>query len=115
VTDQPNVSSAKIADQVRNPSTWARFFHMLVLALAMWASVGILWVVTVVQFLSQLFTGQPFPALTRFGASLASYLAEIAAFLTYASEYKPFPYAPLGSQGTSTPTSRDDFDPARDD
>jgi Domain of unknown function (DUF4389) len=113
MSEPSNVSGAKLADQVRNPITWTRLVHMLVLAVAMWVSVGILWTVTVIQFLSQLFTGRPFPTLTRFGASLAAYLAEVAAFLTYASEYKPFPYAPLGSQGVAA--NRDDIDPARDD
>jgi hypothetical protein len=85
----------QIKVNVAKSGTWIRLAHMLVLALAVWLAMGMLWATALVQFLSQLLTGAPIERLSRFGAALAIYISEVALFLTYGSEHKPFPYAPL--------------------
>ena len=93
--DTPTTVTAQIKDNVAKSGTWVRLAHMLVLALATWLAIGILWATALVQFLSQLLTGAPIARLSRFGAALAIYISEVTLFLTYSSEHKPFPYAPL--------------------
>jgi hypothetical protein len=87
--------TAQIKDNVAKSGTWIRLAHMLVLGLAAWLAMGLLWATALVQFLSQLLTGAPIERLSHFGAGLATYVSEVALFLTYSSEHKPFPYAPL--------------------
>lgn len=94
--------TAQIKVNVAKSGTWVRLAHMLVLGLGAWLAMGLLWATALVQFLSQLLTGAPIERLSRFGAGLATYLNEVALFLTYSSEHKPFPYAPLPNVADET-------------
>ena len=51
-------------------------------------------VVVVFQFLTSLFTGKPNDRLNRFGRNLAHYFQQITVYMTFATEEKPFPFAP---------------------
>ena len=95
MNEDNRITTAQIKEHVVKSGTWIRLAHMLVLALAVWLAIGLLWATALVQFLSQLLTGAPIDRLSRFGAALATYISEVALFLTYGSEHKPFPYAPL--------------------
>lgn len=88
-------NTAQIKEHVAKSGTWIRLAHMLVLALAAWLAIGLLWATAIVQFLSQLLTGSPIDRLSRFGTALAAYLSDAVLFLTFGSNHKPFPYAPL--------------------
>ena len=50
-------------------------------------------IITVVQFLHQLFIGEPHADLTVFGRNLAAYIAQIANYLFWSSDDKPFPFS----------------------
>lgn len=75
-------------------AAWLRGLYMLLLALAFGIAQTLLCVAAIVQFLWLLFSGAPNGQLTRFGSSLARWLSDVARFLTFASETKPFPWAP---------------------
>ncbi|UCH74278.1 MAG: DUF4389 domain-containing protein [Rhodospirillales bacterium] len=77
----------------RSRRTWTRGFFMLLFLVILWLARLLLIVVAVFQFGAQLITRRPVGRLLPFGRSLAIYLQEIALFLTYNSEYKPFPFA----------------------
>lgn len=51
-----------------------------------------MFVVTIVQFVMSLVNDAPNARLLAFGRSLGRYLQQIAHFLTYASEERPFPF-----------------------
>jgi hypothetical protein len=46
----------------------------------------------VFQFLFNLFTGKSNPRLLELGQSLATYIYQIIQFLTYNSDYHPYPF-----------------------
>lgn len=50
-------------------------------------------IITIVQFLHQLFIGEPHADLTVFGRNLAAYIAQIANYLFWSSDDKPFPFS----------------------
>lgn len=76
------------------PSIWLRLVSMIVLAIAFNIVEIVIFAVVVFQFLAALFTRKPNSHFTRFGQNLASYLQQITAYLTFASEDKPFPFSP---------------------
>ena len=48
--------------------------------------------VSIFQFIYTLFVDKPLESLLAFSDSLSRYLQEIAAYLTYVTEDKPFPF-----------------------
>ena len=66
--------SSEVRENLSRGSTWVRGLYLF-------------------QFVAHLLTGRPNARLREFGESLGSYLQEIADFLTYHSEQKPFPFA----------------------
>jgi hypothetical protein len=77
---------------VRAQDTWKRGLFMLLFAIAFGIAQLILNAVAVVQFLWLLFANEPNRFLLRFGRSLSTWLADVARFLTCASDDKPFPF-----------------------
>ena len=73
--------------------TWLRVLYMVlfgvILYIAMWFAIG----VAIIQLVAKLISGASLARLDVFGAQLAIYMRELAAFLTFASEEKPFPLA----------------------
>lgn len=71
---------------------WVRGFYMLLMVLVWQVAEAVLLGVTIVQFIFALMGG-PNERLTVFGSSLAQYLRQIAAYITYASDEMPFPFS----------------------
>ena len=71
-----------------------RVIYMLLFAVVFWALCWILLATTVVQLIVRLLNGRANSDLTRFGGSLARYARQIIEFLTFVTEFAPFPFAP---------------------
>lgn len=72
-------------------STWLRVLYMVLFGVAFYVAEIVMAVVAVVQLIAKLLSGASLARLDTFGGQLASYMRELAAFLTFASEDKPFP------------------------
>ena len=99
-----------IKENVSRRSIWLRLVFMIVLGVAYSVAELITFAVVVSQFLSSLFTGQPNDRLTRFGRNLARYFQQIIVFMTFATEEKPFPFAPWPNEPHGEATVQDDSD-----
>jgi hypothetical protein len=86
--------SEDIQKNVTRRSIWFRLVFMIVLGVAFNVAEFVAFVVIAFQFLFSLFNGQQNDQLSHFGRNLARYLQQIVVFLTFASEEKPFPFAP---------------------
>jgi len=73
---------------------WIRGAFMLLFLLAFSIAQTLQAFIAVVQFVTLLITGKPNAHLADFGRGLAMWLAESSAFLTCATERRPFPFAP---------------------
>ena len=71
---------------------WMRGLFMLVLIIGFAVGQWLLNLLALVQFLWLLIARAPNEFLGRFGNSLAIWLAEVARFLTCATDDKPFPW-----------------------
>jgi hypothetical protein len=87
---------------------------MLLFAVLFNVAEVVLAAVAIFQLLAQLLTGGVNRRLQAFGANLAAYLHEITAFLTYASEDKPFPIGPWPGSGESAATRNGPLGPGTD-
>jgi len=75
-------------------STWTRVLYMVLFGVAFYVAEIVLVVVALVQLVAKLISGATLAQLDRFGAQLAAYMRQLVAYLTFASETKPFPLAP---------------------
>ncbi|MDD3030251.1 MAG: DUF4389 domain-containing protein [Alphaproteobacteria bacterium] len=80
---------------VKDKDTWLRFLYLVVFGVAFYLSILLTFAVSVFQFLAKLFNGSAFPGLSDFGINLAAYQAQVTRYLTFASDDKPFPFAPF--------------------
>jgi hypothetical protein len=86
--------SGNIKDNITRCGIWLRLLFMIVLSMAYGVAELVTLAVVVFQFAASLFTGRPNDHLARFGRNLARYFQQIIAYLTFATEEKPFPFAP---------------------
>jgi Domain of unknown function (DUF4389) len=73
--------------------TWTRGLFIVIFALIYSITDILLTAVVVFQFLATLFTGETNARLRAFGLSLAAYIYQIIAFMTFNSDEKPFPFS----------------------
>ncbi len=79
---------------IKDGNTWMRLLYMLLFAAILYVTMIVTGAVVVINFLVKLITGVPNAELTRFGGTLAQFIRDVVAFLTFASETMPFPFAP---------------------
>ncbi len=103
--------SGNIKDNITRSSIWLRLFFMIVLGIAYGVTELVTSVVVVFQFLASLFAGQPNNRLARFGRNLARYFQQITVYLTFATEEKPFPFAPWPDEPHEEALVLEDSDP----
>jgi hypothetical protein len=94
--------TTSLRENLGRGGTWIRGLYMLLFAVLFNVAEIVLAAVAIFQFLAQLITGGVNRRLQAFGANLAAYLQETSAFLTYASEDKPFPIGPWPGAGDQT-------------
>lgn len=92
-------------DNLTNRSTWIRVVYMILFAVIFNIAEFVIAVVTVVQFLSRLFTGNVIEHLQAFGQGLGTYINEIIVFLTYHTDDMPFPFAPWPKESPAVKTA----------
>ncbi len=83
--------ATRTEENLKSKSTWTRFLYILLYAICFNVAEIVLAAIAVIQFFASLFTGAPFHQLRTFGTALSEYLKQLADFLTYASDEKPFP------------------------
>ncbi len=86
------INEAELKRNVADKDTWLRLVYMVILAVAFYIGSGLLFTMSLLQFLAKLFSGKAFDGLVNFGVNLAAYLGQIAQYLSYASNEKPFPF-----------------------
>ena len=104
----------RIEDQ-SNQSVWPRVLYMILFAIAFSISETVMLLVAVVNLVFKIVKQDTHKGLLRFGASLAKYLQQIASYLTFNTEYLPFPFNDWPSDTDVTKDSSPDGNPASGD
>ena len=77
---------------LKSQSTWMRGLYMLLYLVFARIAELVLIVVIVFQFLLKLFTGDTNDRLLKLGQGLSTYIYQTLQFLTFNSEYQPYPF-----------------------
>lgn len=81
-----------IRENPEQPEIWKRGFFMLVFIVVYYIAKIVIFGVAFLQFGFALFTGRANEDLSHFGQQLSTFVYHIYRFLTFSSEYKPFPF-----------------------
>ena len=85
--------SNDIKENLKQQATWIRGLYMLLFCVFYSIAEVVLFAVVIFQFLLKLFTGETNLRLLKLGQSLATYIYQIIQFLTFNSDYLPYPFA----------------------
>ncbi len=81
-----------IKENLSQQSTWMRGLYMLLFTIFYKIAEVVLFAVVVFQFLLNLFTGGTNPRLLKLGQGIATYIYQIMQYLSYNSDYQPYPF-----------------------
>lgn len=84
--------NGKLEKNLKSRTTWLRLVFMCIFGVLVSLASLVGSVVVVLGFLWVLFTGEVNRELRQTGQALASYIYQIALYLTFNSEAKPFPF-----------------------
>jgi len=85
--------SDDIKHNITEQSTWVRAFYMLIFFVIYSVAEVVLGAVIIFQFLTRLLTADINNKLLKFGAELSKFIYDILLFLTYNTDFKPFPFS----------------------
>lgn len=83
----------QLKTNLTSPKHWVRLVYMILFAFFVYIAAMVMSVLVVVQFIFSLFTGSDNHKLRAFGHSLTVYIQQALMFLSFNSEFKPFPFA----------------------
>ena len=84
--------SDELKEHLKERKTWLRGLYMLLFALFYTVPEIVITAVVIFQFLLALFTGKANERLLKLGQSLSTYVYQILQFLTFNSDYHPYPF-----------------------
>jgi len=83
-------------------SIWIRALYMLLFAIAWSIGEMLLAAIAIFQFVMVLITGSANEALLRFGRNLGAYFNQIAQFLTFNDDVRPYPFSDWPDEPVTT-------------
>lgn len=86
--------NSELKQRLTASATWLRGLFIIIFAVIYCIAEVLLTAVVVFQFFATLFTGETNARLRHFGLSLAAFIYQIVAFVTFNSDEKPFPFGP---------------------
>lgn len=100
--------SNELKAHLKERKTWLRGLYMLLFAIFYSVAEIVVTVVVLFQFLLALFTGRTNERLLKLGQSLGTYIYQILQFLTFNSDYQPYPFGawPKGAPKESAKRSK---------
>lgn len=80
-------------EHLKTGETWVRGAFVVLFVLVLWFIRIVLALLAALQFAATLVTGRPVALALPFGRSLSFYIQEIALFVTYNSDQRPWPWS----------------------
>ena len=84
--------SSDVKENIKSQSTWVRGLYMLLCLVFSTIAEIVLFSVILFQFLLKLLTGETNERLCKLGQGLSTYIYQILQFLSFNSEYHPYPF-----------------------
>jgi hypothetical protein len=87
------MSESNSLPAIQPRSWWLRALFMLVMCVAFHVAAWLLLIIAIVQLVLMAASDGPNERLRAFGRGLGRYLAQIASFVSFASDEVPFPFS----------------------
>ena len=84
--------SNEVKENLKSQSTWKRGLYMLLYIIFSRVAEVVLGDIILFQFLLKLFTGETNERLLKLGQGLSTYVYQVFQFLTFNTEYHPYPF-----------------------
>ena len=84
--------SNDVKENLKSQSTWIRGLYILIYAVFYTIAEIVLFAIIVFQFLLKLFTSDTNERLCKLGQGLSTYIYQILQYMTFNSEYQPYPF-----------------------
>lgn len=91
---------------IKKQSTWKRGLYMLLFSIFYSIAEIVLFVIVIFQFVLKLLTGDTNLKLRQLGHNIGTYIFQIIQFLTFNSEYHPYPFGDWPNNETTVNTAR---------
>ncbi len=104
--------SNDVKQNLKSQSTWLRALYMILYIIFSRVAEIVLAAVVLFQFLLKLFTGETNDRLLKLGQGISTYLYQIFQYLSFNSEYHPYPF---GAWPKGEPRSAKISDQSEDD
>ena len=82
----------ELKKHIREPKTWLRGFYILLFLVFYSVAKIVIFAIIIFQFILTVFTGKTNVRLVQLGLSLSTYSYQILTFLTFNSDYHPYPF-----------------------
>jgi len=87
-----NMDKQQIKNNITNGNQWTRILYMVLFGVILYLVIMVLCFVIVIQTIFAVLLGEPNAEIRRFTVDLVQYLRDIAAFLSYTDEARPYPF-----------------------
>lgn len=84
--------TGSIKENLTQKTTWKRGLYMLLYSIFYGVAEVVLAAVVAFQFVLMLFTGATNARLLKLGQSISTYIYQIIQYLTFNSDYQPYPF-----------------------
>ena len=90
--ESPVTMTNEVTENLKNQSTWMRGLYILIYAVFYTIAEIVLFAIIIFQFLLQLFTADTNDRLRKLGQGISTYIYQILQFMTFNSDYQPYPF-----------------------
>lgn len=97
----------KVVNNLKSESRWLRLVFMVVFGVVAYLAAFLVMLIAIVQAVHGFIMSEPNDRLLKFSAGVNQYIFQIAGFLTYNSDVKPYPFSdwPASGQGRASSDS----------
>ena len=81
-----------VKDNLKSSDTWTRILYIFLFIIFYSIAEVVITAVVAFQLLLVLFTGSKNERLLKLGQSLSTYVYQVMSYLTFNSDYKPYPF-----------------------
>lgn len=104
----------ELKKHIREPKTWMRGLYILLFLVCYSVAKIIIFAIILFQFVLTVITGKTNERLVKLGLSLSTYSYQILTFLTFNTDYHPYPFGEWPSGTTVEKTTGTDIE-SKDD
>lgn len=105
----------ELKKHIREPKTWLRGLYMLMFLVFYSVAKIIIFAIILFQFVLTVITGKTNERLVKLGLSLSTYSYQILTFLTFNTDYHPYPFGEWPSGTTVEKTTATDIKSKNDE